>query len=756
MNDVLRVGTPRRNGTQLALRGCRPHNAPMRRLRSGGGWPAIRYSLKKSREVGGLRRLYRALKSRNACKTCALGMGGQKGGMVTEGGRRFEVCKKSIQAMAADMQGGINENFFHDLSLADMRGMSPRELEHAGRLTAPVYKGPLDSGYRVISWDEALKKIATKMGSTAPEEAFFYLSGRSSNEAAFLLQLFARVYGSNHVNNCSFYCHQASGVGLSSVTGSGTATIVLEDLAQCDLLFLVGANPSSNHPRFMKTIVEMKRRGGHVIVINPLKELGLTRFKVPSDVRSMLWGSRIADTYIQPHIGGDIALLTGIARCLVENNGVDESYIRHYTSGWEDMLSQVMATEWKDIEDGSGVSRDRIAEVAATYMASTRTIFCWAMGITHHAHGVHNVRAIANLALMRGMLGRPGRGLLPLRGHSNVQGIGSVGVTPRLKDAIFRSLERELHVTIPTHEGLDTMGCIRHSHAGKMRFAFCLGGNLHGSNPDSTHATEAMSRIDMVLYLSTTLNTGHAWGTGRETIILPVSARDEESQATTQESMFNYVRFSDGGRKRHPATRSEVEIIVGLAGDVCGSSSPIHWEEMLQHDSIRDAIARTIPGYERINAPGAPGDPGVEFQVDERTFHAPSFPTPDTRARFHVVPLPPAPTGNGTDLRLMTLRSEGQFNTVVYEEEDIYRGQERRDVILMNPADIARLGFEVDQQVTVHGAAGSLPGIRVRPIDVREGNAVMYYPEANVLADLTVDEESKTPAFKHIPITLEA
>jgi hypothetical protein len=256
----------------------------MKKAKAAGGWKAIFYSLRTARRAGGLWRMYKGLRSKNACKTCALGMGGQAGGMVNETGKFPSVCKKSVQAMAADMQGQVRPDFFEIFDLAKLRGFSPRELEASGRLVEPLYAGPGDDRYRPIEWDEALKKVAARLEATPPEESFFYFSGRSSNEAGFLLQLFARLYGTNNVNNCSYYCHQASGVGLNSVVGSGTATIVLEDINRCDLLFLIGANPASNHPRLMHTLVKLRRRGGKVIVVNPLQEPGLVRFKVPSDV----------------------------------------------------------------------------------------------------------------------------------------------------------------------------------------------------------------------------------------------------------------------------------------------------------------------------------------------------------------------------------------------------------------------------------------------------------------------------------------
>ena len=575
-------------------------------ITAGGGWPALKYSLSKAREAGGFWRLYQALRTKNACKTCALGMGGQQGGMVNEKGHFPEVCKKSIQAMVADLQGAVRDEFFTDFTLEKLRGFTPRELEHAGRLTKPMYAGPLDQNYRSIEWDEALDRIATKLKKTDPNDAFFYFSGRSSNEAGFLLQLVARLYGTNHVNNCSYYCHQASGVGLASVTGSGTATIVLDDLDHCDLVVLVGANPASNHPRFMTTLMNLKRRGGKVIVINPLKETGLVRFKVPSDVRSFFFGTEIADHYVQPHIGGDIALMAGMAKSILENDRVDTEFVTNAAEHWNEFRTHIDTLAWDEITAGCGVDRATIERLADVYQQSDRTIFAWAMGVTHHEHGVQNVQMIANLAMMRGMLGRPHAGLLPLRGHSNVQGIGSMGVTPALKQAVFDKLESEFDVKLPTMEGLDTMGCMERAHQGEMRFAWCLGGNLYGSNPDSTFAAEAMRKIDLTVYLSTTLNTGHAWGRGQETIILPVLARDEEPQATTQESMFNFVRLSDGGPARLQGPRAEVDVIADIAARLFGDQGPLDWASMREYGRIREAIARIIPATARSRRSATP------------------------------------------------------------------------------------------------------------------------------------------------------
>jgi anaerobic selenocysteine-containing dehydrogenase len=395
------------------------------------------------------------------------------------------------------------------------------------------------------------------------------------------------------------------------------------------------------------------------------------------------------------------------------------------------------------------------------------------MGITHHAHGVQNVQAIANLALMRGMAGRPGAGLLPIRGHSNVQGIGSVGVTPKLKDAIFERLQTHFGVTLPTTPGLDTMGCMEAANRGELKFGLCLGGNLYGSNPDATFAQSALENLDMLVYLSTTLNTGHAHGLARETIILPVLARDEEPQATTQESMFNLVRLSDGGPRRHPGPKSEVEVIATIAHNAATGEAPsimralaagdrngsaglqsIDWKSMRNTGRIRESIAAIIPGFDQIKEMDRTKE---EFQVAGRTIHERHFPTRDGRAVLHTHALPDLYGDAAGELRLMTIRSEGQFNTVVYEDYDLYRGVADRRVILMHPDDIAARGFEKSEQVTIHGPAGSMAGVRIHPFpQIKPGNAAMYYPECNVIVSRHLDPDSKTPAFKCVVIKLES
>jgi molybdopterin-dependent oxidoreductase alpha subunit len=722
----------------------------MKRMKSGGGWSAITYTLRMANRVGWWR-LWKAMRAKNACKTCALGMGGQAGGMRNEAGHWPEVCKKSLQAMVADMQKGLRSEFFAKYSLAQLQTLSPRELEWCGRLTEPLYAGPDDTHYKVIDWNTALDRIAKQLTSNAPDCNFFYASGRSSNEAGFLLQLFARLYGTNYVNNCSYYCHQASAVGLNSALGTGTATVTLEDVEKTDLFFLIGGNPASNHPRLMRSLMTIRRRGGHVIVINPMKEIGLVNFRVPSDVWSFLFGSKIASLYVQPHIGGDIALLTGVAKALFERNAVDANFAVNATEGLDAYADLVKGASWEALERGAGVERATMERIAEMYAAAPSAVFGWTMGITHHEHGVQNVQAIVNLALLRGMVGRPRAGLLPIRGHSNVQGMGSMGVTPALKQTVLDNLETHLKVKLPRSPGLDTMGCMQAAHRGEMRSAFCLGGNLFGSNPDARFAAAALNKLELIVYLNTTLNTGNAWGRGRETLVLPVLARDEEAQPTTQESMFNFVRMSEGGPARLRGPRGEVEVIAQLGSRVFGERSPVDWTALGRYCHLREMIAQIIPGFEKL----ADIDrTRAEFHITGRTFHVPKFGTPSGKAKFTAVALPEL-RGGEKELRLMTVRSEGQFNTVVYEEEDIYRGQDRRDVILLNRADIDRLGLKVDQRVTVRSAVGSRSNVLVREHDIRAGNAAMYFPEANVLVPASTDPQSKTPAFKSVLVTIE-
>jgi len=699
----------------------------------------------------GFRKMWKALSSKNTCKTCALGMGGQSGGMRNEQNHWPEVCKKSIQAMAADMQGAIQPEFFKRFSIDQLRQFSPREMEHAGRITTPLLLTPGDTHYKPVSWDDVFGRIESKLKKTEPDRSFFYFSGRSSNEAGFLLQLFARIYGTNHINNCSFYCHQASGVGLTGSLGTGTATVELEDLDHCDLFFLIGANPSSNHPRLLTKLKNIRKRGGKVIVINPVVEKGLVEFRVPSDPMSMLFGSKIASDYIQVRPGGDLALFSGLAKTILDKGQINSNFIESATEGFEHFKKNIQKLSWADIELSSGISPQEIESIGQHYAKAKNVIFSWCMGITHHTHGTATVQSIVNLALLRGLVGKKHSGLLPIRGHSNVQGMGSMAVTPTLKKAVFDRMTDE-GVSVPSTKGYDTLACVQAAQNSDMDFAFCLGGNLYGSNPDSSATADAFSKIDTVVYASTTLNTGHAWGTGKETIILPVLARDEEKQSTTQESMFSFVRLSDGGINRHQNLKSEVEVISEIASRVLGNDKLFNWEELEDHNSIRKIISRIIPGFEKMNSIGETKN---EFHIPGRILHTPTFPTETGKANFVYHPIPNLEPLKENEFQLLSVRSEGQFNTVVYEDDDLYRGQDRRNVVLMNKKDMDRLGFIKDVRVIVKSKTGVMDNILARPFDIKRGAAVMYYPEVNSLISQDVDPLSQTPGFKSTLVTVQ-
>ncbi len=724
------------------------------KLPIGGGLKAVRYVLSIAGDIGP-RRLAETVRSNNTCKACAFGTGGQRGGLHNEHSPGIEICNKNIQAQSGDMRAAIPSAIFTDNSLAELRQLSGRELEALGRLAQPLYKAPGADRYAVITYDAAIEIITARLGAADPQRSFFYSSGRSSNEAAFILQLFARLFGSNHVNNCSYYCHQASGVGLNASIGTGTATVQYKDLELADTIFVIGANPASNHPRFLKVLIECRRRGGNVVIINPAREPGLLRFASPSNFRSMIaGGAAIASHYVQPHVGGDLALLQGIAKAVLELDGQDEAYISAHVNGFDAYKSHLQALEWEDLCAESGVEEAQIREIAQLSCAAKNTVWSWGMGITHHTHGVENVEAISNLALLCGMIGRPGSGLLPLRGHSNVQGVGSMGVSPALKEQVFASIEKHLGVSLPSTAGMDTLACMRAAHAGNVDCAFLLGGNLYAANPDSAFADAALAAIPFKLQISSTLNLSHVHGIGQESIVLPIRVRDEETQGTTQESMFNYVRLSDGGFERIEGLRSEVELISTIASQIIPKDT-LDFAAFAQHQEIRRTIARVIPGYQGLDQIDRTKQ---EFHVAERHLNTAHFATHDHRANFHVPTQPKRQTrsGGNSEYTLTSVRSEGQFNTIVYNDNDVYRGQTSRQVVLMNPLDMQAEGLREDMRVNLSNVTGKLSALLVKAFDIRQGNLMTYFPEANALIPLTSDPRSQTPAFKAVTVRIEA
>lgn len=716
----------------------------------GGGAKKVLYTLDTVRRIG-VGKAAKALNARNTCKACALGMGGQQGGMTNELGEYPSVCNKSVQAQSTDIQPPIPEAIFAH-PLADLRELDAKEMEHLGRLVTPLHKPAGADRYRPIAWEDALDLAAARLKAAVPDRTFFYSSGRSSNEAGFLFQLLARAYGTNNVNNCSYYCHQATSVALGTTIGTGTSTVELEDLTGCDLIFVIGANPSSNHPRFIHKLQACRERGGHVIVINPAREPGLVRFAIPKSPKSMLvGGSEIASLYLQPKIGEDIALFKGIAKAVLEQGAEDNAFISVHSEGFDSFRADIEATGWDEIVGRSGVAQDRIEACARLYAASKNAVFAWGMGMTHHVHGVENIEYIADLALLRGMVGKRFAGLLPLRGHSNVQGIGTIGVKPVLPEDVLAKMESAFNFTFPRASGMDTMACMQASAEGRIDAAVIMGGNLYAANPNSSWAEKALEKIGFKLFLTTTLNRGHVVGVGEgESLILPVTARDEEWQPTTQESMFNFVRLSDGGICRLKTVRPEVDILADL-GDRLLPNSPIRFKSFKKHREIRKAIAEIVPGM------GGLADIDIakrEFHIQNRLMHTPSFNTASGKGRFQVHALPES---RNSEFRftLSTLRSEGQFNSIVYEQRDSYRGTETRWSVLMNRADMARLGLAPRAKATLRSAQGVMEGVTVYPFDLPEGAVMAYYPEANVLTGTAVDPRSKTPSFKSTPVSVE-
>ncbi|MGB1026104.1 MAG: molybdopterin dinucleotide binding domain-containing protein, partial [Rhodospirillaceae bacterium] len=426
-----------------------------------------------------------------------------------------------------------------------------------------------------------------------------------------------------------------------------------------------------------------------------------------------------------------------------------DAFIAEHTTGFEAFRQDVEQTSWDSLTTRCGVPRREIEKAARIYARAKSAVFAWGMGMTHHLHGVQNIELIAALALMRGMIGRPNAGLLPLRGHSNVQGVGTIGVKPVLPAEVMTRLEQSFDITLPQAKGLDTMASLEAAHRGEIDAAVIMGGNLYAATPNTAFAAQALDRIGFKLFLTTTMNQGHVHGVeSGEVLVLPVTARDEEWEPTTQESMFNFVRLSDGGIKRLPKARPESVILADLAKRLLGSDK-INFAEFARHKTLREAIAKIVPGMEDL----AHIDVAKrEFHIKNRVLHSPRFNTPDGKARFAVHPLPALPD---TPFRLSTMRSEGQFNSIIYEERDSYRGTKTRWSILMSLADMRRLGLTRRSRATVRSAGGVMESVEVYPFDLPEGSVLAYYPEANVLTDRAVDPQSKTPAFKSIAVEIQ-
>lgn len=729
----------------------------------GGGIPVIEFWAKHTLSPEGPK-IWKTLFHHSACLSCSWGTGGQKGGFTNEEGEKLQRCMKSVEAISAEIQPPIPTHFFDTHSIAELEQLSSMEADRLGRLSFPVILRAGSSHYERISWDE-IYAIATEAFQKDPERIASYSSGRGSNEAAFLLQLMLRTLGSNNLADCSDLCHAPSTTALQEMFGTKTSIVSLESLKQADCVVLAGAHSSSNHPRLMNELIKLRDRGGKVIIINPVMEVGLVKFGSPAfPVKSLVPGSKIASLYLQPIPGSDVALFVGIQKALIDQGQVDQAFLQEHTEGWEAVLEQARSLSWETITTVCGVSQAEI-ETAATIIGTSKgVVFGWAMGITQHTNGVDNVYSIANTALITGQIARMGAGVMPVRGHSNVQGFGSMGVTVKLKEEIKQAMETLLGRSLNLPEGYHTRDLIEAAEAGKVDSLICVGGNIYGANPDSMQAKRALGSIETIIYLATKPNIGHFNGLAKtNTIIIPVLNRFENPHKTTVESGNNFVRLNDEGTThlKNADLISEVEFLTELAHRLLGEY-PIEWRKMQDTRYVRQLIAKTIPGYEKI---ATIDDTKEEFTISGRIVTEPHFKTPSGKAKMLTTPLPNLTLPESKDfgitepvnslvLALMTGRSYSQHNTVVYKIGDQYRGMPHRHCILLNRIDAEKVNLAEHDRVSVQGDAGKLANIEVIYGAVRQGAALMFYPEVNVIFKAKTEVRSGTPAYKRVPVVI--
>jgi molybdopterin-dependent oxidoreductase alpha subunit len=739
---------------------------------AGGGMPVIQYWAQQTLSQHGVK-LWQTLNHHSACLSCAWGTGGQKGGFVNEDGEVLQRCAKSVEAIASELQPAIPATVFNQ-PITTLQALNSQEANNLGRLSHPLIKRAGHDFYERIDWSEVYE-IATAACQTAPHRIASYSSGRSSNEAAFLLQLLMRAIGSNHLADCSDLCHSASAVALKQVFGSGTSMVSLEEFQRADCVVLVGSNAPANHPRLMNDLIKLRDRGGKVIVINPVQEVGLLKFASPAfPLTSLIKGSEISSLYLQPIPGSDTALFIGIQKALIDRNLINLPYLQAHTDNWQAVVTQAQDTDWQTIVDTCGVSQTEIIVAAEMIAASPAVVFAWAMGVTQHLNGADNVRSIANTALLTGNAGKPGAGTMPIRGHSNVQGFGSMGVTVHLKQEIQTALEQLFQRPLNPSPGFDTRALIDAADAGEIDTLLCLGGNLYGANPDLGQAKRALNRVKTIIYVATKPNLGHFHGLAADnTLILPVFTRFENPHATTVESGNNYVRLNDPGTThlRDADLVAEVELLAELATRLLGDQ-PVNWRKLHDPIYVRKLIAQTIPGYEALDTIDATQQ---EFTIPGRIMTTPKFPTVNGRAQMAATPLPVLKLPNVSDfglpidkqaivLALGTGRSYGQHNTVVYQAGDKYRGMPHRNCILMNAEDAQSSGLQAHQRVTVQGDVGQLQNVEVILGAIRRGAAMMFYPEVNVIFSAQIDPRYQvgdrsrygTPAFKRVPVVVYA
>ncbi|NHU41859.1 FdhF/YdeP family oxidoreductase [Rhodococcus sp. A14] len=741
------------------------------------GVPAVLVSLRRGLEQMGPVRTARTLMRLNQrdgfdCPGCAW--------PETPGHRKHaEFCENGAKAVAEEATTRtVTPEFFAAHSVSDLLGRTEFWLGQQGRLTHPMVLLPGASHYEPIGWDAAFAMIAGELRAlTSPHEAVFYTSGRTSNEAAFVYQLMIRAFGTNNLPDCSNMCHESSGSALVETIGIGKGSVSVPDLENADLILIAGQNPGTNHPRMLSTLEKAKANGAKVIAINPLPEAGLLRFKDPQKVHGVVGdGVQIADEYLQIRIGGDQALFQGLAKLVLDAEDaapgtvLDHDFLREHCAGFDDYAAHLRrSVDMDTVIAATGLTLAQIQQTAEALIASTKTIICWAMGLTQQTHGVATIQDAVALLLMRGMIGKPGAGVCPVRGHSNVQGDRTMGIWEKMPESFLAALDAEFGIRSPREHGLDAVDSIRAMRDGTASVFIGMGGNFVSATPDTDTTEAALRGCALTVQVSTKLNRSHLV-TGRTALILPSLGRTDKDvqsgkkQQVTVEDSMSMVHLSRGSLT--PAgdhLRSEVAIVCGLAQALFGPDHSVPWAEFTaDYDRIRDSIARVIPGFEDFNTKvrGPDGFGLPHPPRDERRFV-----TDTGKANFVVNELHWLPVPQGK-LILQTMRSHDQYNTTIYGLDDRYRGVKGgRRVLFIAAEDIAALGYTDGDRVDLISEWTTPDGtvqerraddFRLVPYPTPVGNVAAYYPETNPLIPLDhVARTSNTPVSKAITIRLE-
>src|SRR5829696_8405465 len=732
--------------------------------KAAGGAPAIIHAVKAISEEMGLVRGVRTMLKVNQtggvdCPGCAWPEPDRERS-------HFEFCENGAKHVADEATTKrVTPEFFQKWSVAELSEQTDQWLNAQGRLTHPMLLRRDATHYEPVSWEGAFELIAGELNSlNYPDQAIFYTSGRTSNEAAFLYQLFVRQFGTNNLPDCSNMCHESSGSALVETIGVGKGTVTLEDFNEAEAIFVIGQNPGTNHPRMLTALEHAKRNGCKLVHINPLPEAGMTRFKHPQHVLGLLGsGTALADLFLQVRINGDVPLLKGIMKAVLAREGsLDEEFIAHNTTGFEEFASALRDISWTDILEQSGVSKEQIEQAAQIFVESERTIFCWAMGLTQHRNAVSNIQEIVNLMLMRGQIGKPGAGFCPVRGHSNVQGDRTVGIWERPTPAFLDKLGEIFDFEPPRNHGFDTVRAIQAMHQAHAKIFFALGGNFLSATPDTEFTAAALRRCRLTAHVSTKLNRSHLI-TGDRALILPCLGRTESDvqargpQFVTTENSMGVVQISRGSLA--PASTellSEPQIVARLARVTLEHRTTVDWEDLASnYDRVRDAIERVVPGFDdynnRVRQPGGFYLPNA---ARNRVFN-----TASGKAHFTIHELPEHNLGHDQFL-MMTIRSHDQFNTSVYTLNDRYRGiSNGRRVVFLNEDDIAAAGLRARQVVDLvshfEGEERIARRVVIVPYDIPRRCAATYFPEANVLVPVrSVALKSNTPASKSVVISI--